>query len=112
MDQTLFYVLGIVLVIAAIALFAIGTLSERFPSGPATTIGLLVFVVLVGATATFAVLNAKDEQTKRREKLAREEKRLGSAPAPGGGTVPKPDLIELTGQEPPPGGEAAGGGGE
>src|SRR4051812_16996686 len=111
MDQTLFYVLGIGLVIAAIALFAIGTLSEKFPSTPVLAVTMLIFAGLVTATATYAVLNSEDEQATRREKLAEEEKEFGSAPAPGGGTVPKPDLVELTGQEPPAGGEKAGGGG-
>src|SRR4051794_8030835 len=109
MDQTLFYVLGIALVVAAISLFAIGTRNASFPSGPAMTIGLLIFVGLVIGTATFAVLNAKNEQTDRREKLAAEEKKLGATPVPGGGEVPTPDAADLGAATPAasPGGAAA-----
>src|SRR4051812_23782884 len=96
MNQTLFYVLGIALVVSAIALFAIGTLSEKFPSTPVLAVAMVFFAALVVATATYAVLNSQDEQADRRAKLAEEEKKFGSAPAPGGGTVPKPDLVEIT----------------
>ena len=95
MDQTLFYVCGVALVVAAISLFAAGTRNKSFPSGTTMTVGLLIFVGLVIATATFAVLNAKNEQTNRREKLAAEEKKLGATAVPGGGEVPTPDAADL-----------------
>jgi plastocyanin len=109
MDQTLFYVFGIALVVAAIALFATGTRNKSFPSGATMTVGLLIFVGLVIATGTFAVLNAKKEQTDRRDKLAAEEKKVGATPVPGGGEVPTPDAAELGAATPaaPPAGAAA-----
>jgi plastocyanin len=102
MDSTLFYVLGIALVATAIVVSFVGLRSERFPSGPLMTGTLLLFAVLVVATMTFAVLNAKDEQKKRQEKLAREEKKLGATPIPGGGEVPTPDAADLGAATPAP----------
>src|SRR5258705_12940996 len=95
MDQTLFYVFGIVLVAAAAVISAVGLRSKQFPSGPLMTITLLIFVCLVIGTGIFAVLNAKNEQTNRREKLAAEEKKLGATAVPGGGEVPTPDAADL-----------------
>src|SRR6476659_1043975 len=66
MDETLFYVFGIALVLSALALSALGLRSESFPPSRIVLAGVVAyFVALVGATATFAVLNARDEQRKR-----------------------------------------------
>jgi plastocyanin len=66
MEETLFYVFGIALVLSALALSALGLRSERFPSSRVVLAGVVAyFVALVGATSTFAVLNARDEQRKR-----------------------------------------------
>jgi plastocyanin len=66
MDETLFYVFGIALVLSALALSALGLRSERFPPSRVVLAGVVAyFVALVGATSTFAVLNARDEQSKR-----------------------------------------------
>jgi len=109
MDQTLFYVFASMLVAAAAVITAVGLRSKQFPSGPLMTIALLIFVGLVIGTGIFAVLNAKNEQTDRREKLAAEEKKLGATPVPGGGEVPTPDAADLGAATPaaPPGGAAA-----
>src|SRR4051794_40207081 len=95
MDQTMFYVLGIGLVVVALVVSAIGLRSERFPSGPLMTVSLLIFLGLVLSTMTFAVLNAQDEQKDRQEKLASEEENVGATEVPGGGKVPTPDAAEL-----------------
>jgi plastocyanin len=63
MDKTMFYALGISLVVAALAVSAVGLRFESFPSSRAQLAGVLaVFAALVGATAVFAVRNAQDEQ--------------------------------------------------
>ncbi len=65
MNQTLFYVLGITLVVAALVVSAVGLKFESFPPSRAVMLAVIgVFVALVGATTTFAVLNAQDEQAK------------------------------------------------
>jgi plastocyanin len=66
MDETLFYVFGIALVLSALVLSALGLRSESFPPSRIVLAGVVAyFVALVGATSTFAVLNAVDEQRKR-----------------------------------------------
>jgi plastocyanin len=73
MEETLFYVFGIALVLSALVLSAVGLRSERFPASRAVLAGVVAyFVVLVGATATFAVLNAREEQRKRDAEHAEE----------------------------------------
>src|SRR5689334_16254592 len=95
MDQTLFYALGIALVLTALSVSAVGLRSKAFPSGPLFTLTLLVFVALVLGTATFAVLNSQTEAKKREEKLAREEAAGGKTPIPGGGEVPSADAAQF-----------------
>jgi plastocyanin len=66
MEETLFYVFGIALVLSAVALSAVGLRSQGFPASRVLLLGLVAyFVGLVGATATFAVLNAREEQRDR-----------------------------------------------
>ena len=66
MEETLFYVFGIALVLSALVLSALGLRIERFPASRIVLAGIVAyFAALVGATSTFAVLNARDEQRKR-----------------------------------------------
>jgi plastocyanin len=66
MEETLFYVFGIALVLSALVVSALGLRSQGFPGSRVVLAGLVAyFVALVGATSTFAVLNARDEQEKR-----------------------------------------------
>ncbi len=66
MDKSLFYVLGIALVVSAVVLSVIGLRFEKFPPNRGVLIGVLVyFVALVAATATFAVRNSNVEQADR-----------------------------------------------
>jgi uncharacterized membrane protein YecN with MAPEG domain len=57
----LFYVFGIVLTVSAVVISFIGLRSEKFP-GRAAPIVALWFVFLIGATTTFSVLHAQDEE--------------------------------------------------
>jgi plastocyanin len=97
-SETLFYVLGICLVVVALVVSAIGLLAkDRFPSPPLMRLTALLFAALVAATATFSVINARDEQEKRRAELAAEPVASGEpAPPPGeageGGAAPQPKV--------------------
>src|SRR4051794_41661464 len=74
MNETLFYVFGIALILSAVGVSVIGLRFENFPASRAILAGtVLYFAVLVGATAIFAVLNAQDEQQHREAEQAAEE---------------------------------------
>ena len=86
LNGTAFYVLGICLATLALAMTAIGLRdSKAFASKTAARMGILVFVVLVIGTTTFAVRYSRNEQSDRRAKLAAEEKQQGSQ---GGAAAP------------------------
>jgi plastocyanin len=91
MNQTLFFVFGIALVVSAVGIAVIGLRYENFPANRGVLAGaILYFAVLVGATAVFAVLNARDEQRDREAEQAAETTTTGATPttpsqAGGGG---------------------------
>ena len=89
MEETLFYVFGIALVLSAVALSAVGLRSQRFPASRVLLLGLVAyFALLVGATATFAVLNAREEQRDRDAEHAEAPPAAAEqAPPPSGGTT-------------------------
>lgn len=71
MDETLFNVFGIALVISALAVSMIGLRFEGFPRTRAVLVAVIVyFAGMVAATTTFAVLNAADQQHERQAKEA------------------------------------------
>jgi mono/diheme cytochrome c family protein len=71
MNETLFFVLGIALVIVALVVSFVGLRFDKFPPTRPLLIGATVAIaVLVGATMTFAWRNAADEQTHREAELA------------------------------------------
>lgn len=75
MDGNFFFVIGGVLVLAALAIAFVGIRSsESFPPNRGVMAGVIVvFLALVGTTMAFAIVKSKDEQKKRNEKLAAEE---------------------------------------
>jgi plastocyanin len=75
MDGNFFFVIAIVLVIAAVALAFLGIRgSDRFPSSRALLVGVTaLFAAIVVTTMSFAVVKSRDEQKSRNEKLAKEE---------------------------------------
>jgi uncharacterized cupredoxin-like copper-binding protein len=84
MDKTLFFAFGIALVISAVGIAVIGLKFENFPSSRGVLAGVVMyFVALVGATAVFAVLNARDEQREEEAEAAAETSTTTAAP-PGG----------------------------
>ncbi len=66
----LFYVCGIVLAVSAVVVSFIGLRVKSFP-GRAAPLVALWFVALVGASTTFAVLHAKDEQAEKKAELTK-----------------------------------------
>jgi predicted ribosomally synthesized peptide with SipW-like signal peptide len=73
MEQTLFYVFGIALVVCALAVTALGLRFENFPPSRGVLVGIIVvFAALVGATGTFAWMNAVDEQSEHAAERAEE----------------------------------------
>jgi plastocyanin len=91
MDGDFFFVMGIVLVLAAVAISFVGIRgSERFPPNRGVLVGVTaLFAVIVGTTMAFAVVKSVDEQDKRNEELAKETEEAqpeneGEAPSPGG----------------------------
>jgi plastocyanin len=98
MEETLFYVFGAALVLSALVLSALGLRSQGFPASRVVFAGLVAyFVVLVGATSTFAVLNAREEQRVRDAEHAEE---AAEAAAHGGEQTTSPATTTTTGTEP------------
>ena len=75
MDGNFFFVVGIVLVIAAVGLAFLGIReSDRFPTSRALMVGgIVLFAAVVATTMAFAVVKSNDEQDKRNAELAKEE---------------------------------------
>ncbi|MGH2993657.1 MAG: plastocyanin/azurin family copper-binding protein [Solirubrobacterales bacterium] len=74
MEETTFYVLGIVLVVVALILAVAGLRSERFPgSRLVLAAGAGLMVVVVAGTTASAVILAREEQRHRNEEAAHEE---------------------------------------
>jgi cytochrome c oxidase subunit 2 len=73
MEQTLFYVFGITLVVCALVVTAVGLRWESFPPTRGLLVGIVVvFAALVGATGTFAWMNAEEEQSEHAAEHAEE----------------------------------------
>ena len=94
MDGSLFYWLGGALVLAALAIAAIGIRGRAsFPPNRAVLVlGTAAFAALVVGTTAYAVVNAQDEQEHRDKELAEEaataEQEAAPPPAPGGQPQP------------------------
>src|SRR5215468_11077990 len=79
-----FFVLGIVLVLAAVALAFYGIRrGERFPPSRPLELGVIfIFAVVVAGTMSFAVVKANQEQRDRQKKEAAEEGHATTEAAP------------------------------
>ena len=86
MDGNFFFVVGIVLVLAAVGLAFLGIReSDRFPTSRAMLVGgIVIFAAVVATTMAFAVVKSKDEQDKRNEELAKEDEQQAGNAAPSG----------------------------
>jgi hypothetical protein len=67
-NDTLFYIFGGVLAASAVLVSFIGLKVERFPGKAAPAVALW-FIVLIGCTTTFGVLNSQDEEHHREAEL-------------------------------------------
>jgi plastocyanin len=91
MDGNFFFVVGIVLVCAAVALAFFGIRgSDSFPPSRGVMVGVIgLFAAVVATTMAFAIVKSNDEQRERNEKLASEEQQPsnsgGAQPATPGG---------------------------
>lgn len=90
MEETLFYLLGVLLVLSALALAGVGVRWRgSFPSRLVMTVVALAVGGLVVATGAFAVMTARQEQEHRNAELAEQqemaaEEVAAKAPADGG----------------------------
>jgi plastocyanin len=88
MDTTLFYVFGIVLIVSAVGISAIGLRFENFPpTRGVLAVVVLYFAALVAGTAVFAVLNAREEQEHREAEQAAETTTSATEASAGGTTT-------------------------
>lgn len=71
----LFYVCGIALAISAVLVSFLGLRVKGFP-GKVAPVVALGFMVLIGATAAFAVLHAKDEEEAKAAELSEANKEI------------------------------------
>jgi len=69
-NETLFFICGIALAVSAVVVSFIGLRVKSFP-GKAGPFVALAFAVLICATATFAVLHAKDEDKAKAAELTK-----------------------------------------
>lgn len=109
MDGNFFFVVGGLLVLAAVVISFVGIRgSDSFPPNRGALLGVIaLFVLIVGTTMAFAIVKSVDEQDKRNDELAKEEpSNSGEAQpvTPGG----QPQASEGGNQQAP---EATGGGG-
>lgn len=100
-NETLFFICGIALAVSAVVVSFIGLRVKNFP-GKAGPFVALAFAVLICATATFAVLHAKDEDKAKAAELSKAdeeaekeesspvEEESKEAPAEKEGPAPKP----------------------
>jgi plastocyanin len=74
-NETLFFICGIALAVSAVVVSFIGLRVKSFPgnAGPFVALG---FAVLIGATTTFAVLHAKDEDKAKAAELSKADEEV------------------------------------
>ena len=91
MDGNFFFVVGVVLVLAALAISYVGIRgSESFPPSRGVLLGVIaLFAVIVGTTMAFAIVKSVDEQNKRNDELAKEQ---GTTETTAGGPVETIDV--------------------
>jgi plastocyanin len=98
-NATLFYICGIALAVSAVLISFVGLRVKSFP-GKLGPLVALWFVLLVGASATFAVLHAQDEEKAKAAELtkANEENEEEAADTPESGAEGKGGQGEAGGE--------------
>lgn len=97
-NETSFYVLGGVLVVAALGISFLGLRTKGFPPRAVLIVGTALFAALVLGTTTYAVLQAQDEQEHRNATLAAEEEEAAAAAGTSGGAA-ETTVLDLTSPE-------------
>jgi plastocyanin len=116
-DGNFFFVIGGLLVLAAVVISFIGIRgSESFPPNRGVLLGVIaLFIAIVGTTMAFAIVKSVDEQDKRNDELANEEQQASNEgetqPATPGGQPQASSGGNQQAPEPTGGGGNAGGGG-
>jgi plastocyanin len=98
MEKTLFFVLGITLILAALALAAAGLRNKDFPSQAVFRMLVPLFTVLVLATATFAVLNANANTEERENNEEAAKQAIEQGQQTGVQEADNPDATSATNQ--------------
>src|SRR3977135_4094145 len=100
-NDTIFYIFGSVLAALAVATSFIGLRSEKFPGRFAPFV-VVVFLALIGATTTFAVLNGKDEEKARAAEIDKaNEEAEAQEEGSGQAESPQAESAEGGGQKAP-----------
>ena len=99
-NETLFYICGIALAVSAVLVSFVGLRIKSFP-GKLGPLVALWFVLLVGGSATFAVLHAQDEERAKAAELAKanEENEEEEADAPESGAEGEAGQEEAGGEK-------------
>ena len=89
-NETIFYIVGGALTVLALITSFVGLRWERFPTSKGMLAGVVaIFVLLVGATATFGWRNGEDEQEHRNEEIA-----AGHLPSPQEALAEQGEAVE------------------
>jgi plastocyanin len=100
MDGNFFFVIGGVLVLAAVVISFIGIRgSEKFPPNRGVLLGVIaLFIAIVGTTMAFAIVKSVDEQDKRNDELAKEQQQAGEGGQQAGASETSPQPATPGGQ--------------
>lgn len=109
-NATLFYICGIALAVSAVLVSFVGLRVKSFP-GKLGPLVALWFVLLVGGSATFAVLHAEDEEKAKAAELtkANEENEEEEADTPESGVEGEAGQEEAGGEKPQAAAKGPGG---
>jgi plastocyanin len=100
MDGNFFFVIGGILVLAAVVISFIGIRgSEKFPPNRGVLLGVIaLFIAIVGTTMAFAIVKSVDEQDKRNDELAKQEQQAGEGGQQAGASETSPQPATPGGQ--------------
>src|SRR3954454_3822452 len=100
MDGNFFFVIGAILVLAAVVISFIGIRgSEKFPPNRGVLLGVIaLFIAIVGTTMAFAIVKSVDEQNKRNDELASQEQQAGEGGQQAGASETSPQPATPGGQ--------------
>jgi len=99
-DGNFFFVVGGVLVLAALVISFVGIRgSDSFPPNRGVLLGVIaLFIAIVGTTMAFAIVKSVDEQDKRNDELAREDQEAGEGGQQAGASETSPQPATPGGQ--------------